>query len=183
MSGTAGAPNPQVRNRIRPSAQVAKAGPRTLSRWRHGFEPRWDYARQTLFPGVASAGGVALPPGVHEPSRLGIVASTYRAGLSRSRSPSSGVAVEDGGASPGHDCPRDRSPRRGRATCSDRRDALRSGQSLGRGRPSEGSCPSRDSHGLCADLRQPGGSAPGRRSRWRRRIYVCAGRSHGVNRR
>jgi hypothetical protein len=35
--------NPQVRNRIRPSPQVAKSVPRTLSRWRHGFKPRWDY--------------------------------------------------------------------------------------------------------------------------------------------
>jgi hypothetical protein len=41
--GTAGASNPQVRNQIRPSPQVAKSAPRTLSRWRHGFEPRWDY--------------------------------------------------------------------------------------------------------------------------------------------
>jgi hypothetical protein len=24
--------------------QVAKSAPRTLSRWRHGFEPRWDYS-------------------------------------------------------------------------------------------------------------------------------------------
>jgi hypothetical protein len=38
MTGTAGASNPQVRNRIRTSAQVAKSAPRTLSRWRHGFE-------------------------------------------------------------------------------------------------------------------------------------------------
>jgi hypothetical protein len=42
-TGMAGASNPQVRNRIRASPQVAKSAPRTLSRWRHGFEPRWDY--------------------------------------------------------------------------------------------------------------------------------------------
>jgi hypothetical protein len=42
-TGTAGASNPQVRNQIRPSPQVANPAPRTLSRWRHGFEPRWDY--------------------------------------------------------------------------------------------------------------------------------------------
>jgi hypothetical protein len=43
MTGTAGASNPQVRKQIRPSPQVAGSAPRTLSRWRHGFEPRWDY--------------------------------------------------------------------------------------------------------------------------------------------
>jgi hypothetical protein len=42
-TGTAGASNPQVRSQIRASPQVAKSAPRTLSRWRHGFEPRWDY--------------------------------------------------------------------------------------------------------------------------------------------
>ena len=42
-TGTAGASNPQVRNQIRPSPQVANPAPRTRSRWRHGFEPRWDY--------------------------------------------------------------------------------------------------------------------------------------------
>src|SRR6266542_4423299 len=43
MTRTAGASNPQVRNRICASSLVAKSTPRTLSRWRHGFEPRWDY--------------------------------------------------------------------------------------------------------------------------------------------
>jgi MOSC domain-containing protein YiiM len=43
-TGAAGASNPQVRPWIRPSSQVAKSAPRTLSRWRHGFERRWDYA-------------------------------------------------------------------------------------------------------------------------------------------
>ena len=38
MTGTAGASNPQVRNRIRASPQVARSASRTLSRWRHGFE-------------------------------------------------------------------------------------------------------------------------------------------------
>jgi hypothetical protein len=46
MTGTAGASNPQVRKQIRPSPQVAGSAPRTLSRWRHGFEPRWDYKRK-----------------------------------------------------------------------------------------------------------------------------------------
>ena len=41
----AGASNPQVRNQIRVSSLVAKSAAKTLSRWRHGFEPRWDYER------------------------------------------------------------------------------------------------------------------------------------------
>jgi hypothetical protein len=45
-SETARATNLQVRNRIRVSPQVAKPGSRTLSRWRHGFEPRWDYEQK-----------------------------------------------------------------------------------------------------------------------------------------
>jgi hypothetical protein len=43
MTGTAEASNQQVRKQIRPSPQVARSAPRTLSGWRHGFEPRWDY--------------------------------------------------------------------------------------------------------------------------------------------
>jgi hypothetical protein len=39
MTGTAEASNPQVRNPIRPTPQIARSAPRTLSRWRHGFEP------------------------------------------------------------------------------------------------------------------------------------------------
>src|SRR6266581_986775 len=42
-SRTAGAANPQVKKQIRVSSQLARSAPRTLSRWRHGFEPRWDY--------------------------------------------------------------------------------------------------------------------------------------------
>jgi hypothetical protein len=44
ITGTAGASNRQVRNQIRPSPQVARSASRTLSRWRHGFKSRWDYA-------------------------------------------------------------------------------------------------------------------------------------------
>jgi len=40
---TAEQPNAQVSCPIRASAQVARSAPRTLSSWRHGFEPRWDY--------------------------------------------------------------------------------------------------------------------------------------------
>src|SRR5918994_6536696 len=41
--GWAGASNSQVNDEIRLLPQVARSAPRTLSRWRHGFEPRWDY--------------------------------------------------------------------------------------------------------------------------------------------
>ena len=51
--GTAGASNPQVRERIRASPQVAKSASRTLSRWRHGFEPRWDYKRKAPGQGTS----------------------------------------------------------------------------------------------------------------------------------
>jgi len=60
MTGTAGASNPQIRNRASP--QVAKSAPRTLSRWRHGFKSRWDYADQRPCPRVVSASGPALTP-------------------------------------------------------------------------------------------------------------------------
>jgi len=35
--------NPEVSGGIRPSPQVTKSVRLNLSRWRHGFEPRWDY--------------------------------------------------------------------------------------------------------------------------------------------
>jgi hypothetical protein len=53
MTGTAGASNPQVRNEIRPSPQVARSAPRTLSRWRHGFKSRWDYKSKTTGQGTS----------------------------------------------------------------------------------------------------------------------------------
>jgi hypothetical protein len=52
MMGMAGASDPQVRDQIRASPQVAKSAPRTLSRWRHGFEPRWDYKRKAPGQGI-----------------------------------------------------------------------------------------------------------------------------------
>jgi hypothetical protein len=60
--GTAGASNPQVRDSIRASPLVAKSAPRTLSRWRHGFKSRWDYAGQRPYRGVTRANGPALAP-------------------------------------------------------------------------------------------------------------------------
>jgi hypothetical protein len=42
--------------------QVTESGPGTLSRWRHGFEPRWDYAGQRPYPRVTRASGPALAP-------------------------------------------------------------------------------------------------------------------------
>jgi hypothetical protein len=50
-------PNPHVRDRIRPSPQVTESGPRTLSRWRHGFKSRWDYERNpthSSYPGTST---------------------------------------------------------------------------------------------------------------------------------
>jgi hypothetical protein len=38
--------NTQVDEHLKASAQVVESAPRTLSRWRHGFEPRWDYKRE-----------------------------------------------------------------------------------------------------------------------------------------
>jgi hypothetical protein len=43
--------NPQVDDHLMSSPQVVESAPRTLSRWRHGFEPRWDYAGQRPYPG------------------------------------------------------------------------------------------------------------------------------------
>jgi hypothetical protein len=34
----------------------------TLSKWRQGFEPRWDYAGQRPYPEVVSASSPALAP-------------------------------------------------------------------------------------------------------------------------
>jgi hypothetical protein len=46
ITGTAGASNAQVRGRFRASPLVAKSAQRTLSRWRHGFEPRCDHQKE-----------------------------------------------------------------------------------------------------------------------------------------
>ena len=44
--------NTQVDEHLNASAQVVESAPRTLSRWRHGFEPRWDYKRKTPGQGL-----------------------------------------------------------------------------------------------------------------------------------
>jgi hypothetical protein len=51
MAGWAGASNSQVSSQIRLSVQVAKSGPRTLSKWRHGFKSLWDYQRERVANG------------------------------------------------------------------------------------------------------------------------------------
>jgi hypothetical protein len=45
--------NPQADGHLMASPQVAKSAPRTLSRWRHGFEPRWDYQRKVPGQGTS----------------------------------------------------------------------------------------------------------------------------------
>ena len=74
MTGTAGASNPQVRNQIRLSPQVAKSAPRTLSRWRHGFKSRWDYQQTRRSEPLSGAG---------EPSRSILVPHLSRGGPRR----------------------------------------------------------------------------------------------------
>jgi hypothetical protein len=46
--------SPQVEGHLTASLQVAKSALRTLSRWRHGFEPRWDYKRKAPGQGTSS---------------------------------------------------------------------------------------------------------------------------------
>ena len=53
MARTAGASNPHVTSWTPTSSQVEKSTTRTLSRWRHGFEPRWDYKRKAPGQGVS----------------------------------------------------------------------------------------------------------------------------------
>jgi hypothetical protein len=45
--------SPQVEGSSHSIAAGSEVGPRTLSRWRHGFEPRWDYAGQSPYSGSA----------------------------------------------------------------------------------------------------------------------------------
>jgi hypothetical protein len=62
MTGTAEASNPQVRTQIRASSQVAKSAPRTLSRWRLGFEPRCDYKQRRRSDGPSRLSGESADP-------------------------------------------------------------------------------------------------------------------------
>jgi hypothetical protein len=52
--------NPQVSIPFPPPALVTDSTRTTLSRWRHGFEPRWDYAGQGSGPSVKCVHGPAL---------------------------------------------------------------------------------------------------------------------------
>ena len=47
--------NPQVNTPFRPPQQVTDSVRSTLSRWRHGFEPRWDYQVRGRISSVGSA--------------------------------------------------------------------------------------------------------------------------------
>jgi hypothetical protein len=61
----------QVSGHVRPELLVTDSARTTLSRWRHGFEPRWDYASQRPYPGIVSRSGPALAPRTcRGPSRL-----------------------------------------------------------------------------------------------------------------
>jgi hypothetical protein len=59
--------NPELDEHLTASPQVVESVSRTLSRWRHGFEPRWDYAGQRPCSGVPMTSGPALAP----PRKLG----------------------------------------------------------------------------------------------------------------
>jgi hypothetical protein len=77
MTGTTGASNPHVRKQIRPSPQLERSAPRTLSRWRHGFKSRWDYAGQRGYPGVHEGEWHPLAPRrARRPTRTRDPAST-----------------------------------------------------------------------------------------------------------
>ncbi len=60
-------PKPQVSGHVRPEPQVTDSARTTLSRWRHGFEPRWDYSRKRAGHGL-SAGDARHEPGVSTPT-------------------------------------------------------------------------------------------------------------------
>ena len=109
------AQNPQVRGRVRSSSQVVKPAPRTLSRWRHGFEPRWDYAGQSRCGTWDAAQDSAdSPPEVRE------TGPSIASATSRAASFPSGQAVPHTGRKT---CPRTGPPRspKGRIHGDDRR--------------------------------------------------------------
>jgi transposase InsO family protein len=45
--GLRGEANPQVNGHLIGIVAGGESASRTLSRWRHGFEPRWDYERES----------------------------------------------------------------------------------------------------------------------------------------
>ena len=108
MMGTAEASSPQVRNPIRPTRQVARSAPRTLSRWRHGFEPRWDYGTDQGERATSRDRALAVYPTVYPApqSEVGVVdlfASLYVV-VTRSRGGCHGkhaVASRDAAAAQG----------------------------------------------------------------------------------
>jgi hypothetical protein len=55
--------NPEVSGGIRPSPQVTESARLSLSRGRHGFEPRWDYQRKR------DLGAHSNPPDIHQQER------------------------------------------------------------------------------------------------------------------
>jgi hypothetical protein len=65
--------HPQVSAPFRPPPQVTNSVRGTLSRWRHGFEPRWDYERRTLLGGVSQTGGPAAGLGHNDTYRFWLV--------------------------------------------------------------------------------------------------------------
>jgi hypothetical protein len=54
--------NPQVSGAFQRSPQVTGSARLNLSRWRHGFEPRWDYPGQRPYSGATRTCGPALAP-------------------------------------------------------------------------------------------------------------------------
>jgi hypothetical protein len=54
--------NPQVDEHLMTSPQVVESTPRTLSRWRHGFEPRWDYKQRPRSDALSSLSGESVQP-------------------------------------------------------------------------------------------------------------------------
>ncbi|SRR6266542_4089273 len=61
--------NPQVDKHLKASPQVAESAPGTLSRWRHGFEPRWDYKQRCRSEGMFRLSSQSAGPFVPHLSR------------------------------------------------------------------------------------------------------------------
>ena len=122
MTGTVVALTPQVMKQIRPSPQPARSASRTLSRWRHGFEPRRDYhLRPAETPDYGCSGSaerlsfpLSVPPSTrghggrerHDP-RMGVLLALTALAACESQSASSqdvatvraaGDAMEESGS-------------------------------------------------------------------------------------